>query len=348
VGPFVDRFEREFAAYLGVESAVATSSGTAALHVALIVAGVGPGDEVLVSGLTFIAPVNAITYAGAHPVLIDADEATWQMDPAEVRRYLTQDCAWDGRTLRGRATGRRVSAILPVHILGHPVDMDPILELAREFGLAVVEDATESLGAAHKGRNAGTIGDVGCFSFNGNKLLTTGGGGMLVARNPDWARRAKHLTTQAKLDPLEFVHDEIGFNYRLTSVQAAIGVAQLERIGEFLEAKRRIAGRYDAFLGPGRWMARAPWAEPCWWLYTARFPGEVDTREMLRALEARGIQTRPLWQPIHLSPAHPSLKRWRCPVAERLYRSCLSLPSSAGLQAAQQERVIRALAEIAG
>lgn len=329
-----------------MDSAVATASGTAALHVALIVAGVRPDDEVLVSDLTFIAPINAIAYVGAHPVLIDADEATWQMDPSQVRRYLTEGCTWDGRELRSKETGRRVSAIVPVHILGHPVDLDPILELAREFGLVVIEDATESLGAHYRGRKVGTLGDVACFSFNGNKLLTTGGGGMLVTKNPAWARRAKHLTTQAKQDPLEFVHDEIGFNYRLTNVQAAIGVAQLERIEAYLATKRKIATAYDGFLGAIRRMARAEWAQPCWWLYTARFPGTIDSRELLRALEARRIQTRPLWQPIHLSPAYPGLRRYRCPVAESLYGSCLSLPCSVGLQDSQLERTLEALREL--
>ncbi len=351
VGPFVDRFERGIADHLGAGHAVATVNGTAALHVALLVAGVRPDDEVLVSTLTFIAPVNAIRYAGAWPVFIDAEPDYWQMDPLRVAEFLDDECHRADGELRHRATGRRVSAILPVHILGHPVDIDPILELARRYGLRVIEDATESLGARYRGRTVGCLGDIGCFSFNGNKIITTGGGGMLVTGDEALADRARYLTTQAKDDPLEYVHGAIGYNYRLTNVQAAIGCAQLERLDEYVLRKRRIAAVYSAaFDGvPGVTpMAQAPWADSNWWMYTVLFHSRrhgVDSRGVMRLLGEHGIQARPLWQPVHRSPAYGDLPYVSCPVADRLHAEAISLPCSVALSASDQARVIRTVVD---
>ena len=244
VGPFVDRFEQELAAYVGTKHAIATVNGTAALHIALLVAGVQPDDEVLVSTLTFISPANAIRYVGAWPVFIDAEPDYWQMDPQKVVDFLDKECQWRDGALYNKITGRRVKAIIPVHILGHPCDMDPILEIVRKYELLVIEDATEALGAKYKDRMVGHLGDIACFSFNGNKIITTGGGGMIVTDNEAWARKAKYLTTQAKDDPVEYIHNEIGYNYRLTNVQAAMGVAQLEKLEEHIASKRRIAKTY--------------------------------------------------------------------------------------------------------
>jgi len=269
VGAYVDRFERAVAEAVGTKNAVATSSGTSALHVALLVAGIQSDDEVLVSTLTFIAPANAIRYVGAFPVFVDAEATYWQMDPAKVKDFLENQCHWREGALVNRQTGRRVRAILPVHILGHPVDMDPILELARKYELVVIEDATESLGALYKDKSVGQLGDIACFSFNGNKLITTGGGGMLVTNNERWAQRAKHLTTQAKDNPVEYVHTEIGYNYRLTNIQAAMGVAQMEQLDSFIEVKRSIAKSYDEALGeiPGiTSMREADWACSVFWM----------------------------------------------------------------------------------
>lgn len=351
VGPFVDRFERDLANYTGVKHAVATASGTAALHIALIVAGVGTDDEVLVSTLTFIAPVNAIRYVGAWPVFIDAEPEYWQMDPQKVHDFLKNDCRWVDGELRNRHTGRRLRAIMPVHILGHPVDMDPIMALAQEYNLVVIEDATESLGAKYKGVMTGRIGQIACFSFNGNKIITTGGGGMIVTDNEAWARKAKYLTTQAKDDPLEFVHNEVGFNYRLTNLQAALGCAQLEQLDDYIAVKHRIAGHYaKAFAGvPGLTLMRqADWAESIFWMYTILVdasPYGVDSRALMRKLADRGIQARPLWQPVHLSPAHAGSYAVDCSVAERLNRDALSLPSSIGLTRDQAALVIDVIAE---
>ncbi len=346
VGPFVNRFERMMAERIGARFAVATTTGTAALHVALLVAGVRPDDEVLVSTLTFIAPVNAIRYVGAWPVFIDSEPAHWQMDPARVQDFLERECRAEDGQLRNARTGRRVAAILPVHILGHPVDMDPIVDIARRFGLAVIEDATESLGARYRERNVGALGDVACFSFNGNKIVTTGGGGMLVTDNEAWAARAKYLTTQAKDDPVEFKHHAVGFNYRLTNVQAAIGVAQLEMLDEYIAAKRRIADVYATALGdvPGLTpMREAKWAFSSCWMFTALVNADVypmDRRRLHERLRASGIDTRPLWQPAHASTAHLDAERRPCPVADRLNAQAISLPSSVGLTAEQQARVI--------
>jgi perosamine synthetase len=349
VGGYVDRFERELAARVGAPAAVACSSGTAALHVALLLAGVQKDDEVVLPTLTFIAPVNVVTYLGAHPVLIDAEPTYYQLDPAKLASFLTQGCKVEGGALRNRATGRRVAAIVPVHVLGHSCDMDPILELARRLGLKVIEDATESLGSSYKGRPTGMLGDLGCFSFNGNKLITTGSGGMIVAADPVLLARARYLTTQAKDDAVEFVHNEIGFNYRLSNVSAAVGVAQLEQLDRYLQRKREIAQRYDAALGglPGIALhARAPWCESNLWLYTIRVdPARfgLASRELLRSLHAQRIETRPLWQPMHRSPAHAGAFAWQCEVADALNAQCLSLPCSVGLSDADQARVIAAI-----
>jgi perosamine synthetase len=352
VGRFVERFERAIAERLGARHAVATVNGTAALHVALMLAGVERDDEVLVSTLTFIAPVNAIRYVGAWPVFIDARASDWQMDPDAVAAFLRQRCERRRGLTVNRVTGRRVSAILPVHILGHSVDLDPILAAAREFDLEVVEDATEALGVRYHGRPLGRLGSVGCLSFNGNKIITTGGGGMLVTNDSERAARARYLTTQAKDDPVEYIHGEIGYNYRLTNVQAAMGVAQLEQLDGFIEAKRRIAAVYDRALAavPGI----APLREPpgtlsTFWMSAVRVDPErfgMSSRDLLDRLAERGIQTRPLWQPIHLSVPHRGEGLSAAPVSERLYREVLCLPCSAGLSEEDQRAVCRAVADL--
>ncbi len=349
VGPFVDRFEASFVERIGTRVAVAAVNGTAALHVALLVAGVEADDEVLISTLTFIAPVNAVRYVGAWPVFIDAEPDYWQMDVERVAEFLREACERRNGELRNRVTGRRVRALMPVHILGHPVDMDPLLELAREFGIVVIEDATESLGALYKGRVVGHLGDVACFSFNGNKLITSGGGGMLVTDREDWGKRARYLTTQAKDDAIEFVHGAVGYNYRLTNLQAAVGCAQMERLDDHIADKRRIAERYSAALGdlPGVLpMAEAPWAFSAFWMYTILIDERrfgMSSRALLRRLDQARIQSRPLWQPAHLSPSQRSAQPADCPVAARLNRDALSLPCSVGLTDEDQNRVIEAI-----
>lgn len=348
-GPFVERFEQMVAGYLGARGAVATVNGTAALHIALLVAGVQPDDEVLVSTLTFIAPANVVRYIGAWPVFMDADPVYWQMDAAKVMEFLESECRWQNGKLQNKATGRRVKAILPVHILGHPCDMDPILEIARKYDLAVIEDATESLGADYKERKVGCLGDIACLSFNGNKIITTGGGGMVVSNNLEWTGRAKYLTTQAKDDPIEYIHRAIGYNYRLSNIQAALGCAQMERLKEFVATRRRIAMTYKEALAQISGITspkEASWAASTFWLYTVLVNKESygrDRCEVMRLLETSGVESRPLWQPLHQSLAHKGCQSYRCETAERICRDSLSLPSSISLSDYDQRRVIEIL-----
>jgi perosamine synthetase len=349
VGGYVDRFERMVADRTGARYAVATVNGTAALHIALLLSGVEADDEVLVSTLTFIAPANAIRYVGAWPVFVDSEPRYWQICPDRVGQFLETDCEWDGRALRNRHTGRRVKAILPVHILGHPVDLEPILALAAKYALPVIEDATEGLGALYRGRSLGTAGQIGCFSFNGNKLITTGGGGMLVTNSAELAARARYLTTQAKDDQLEYIHNTVGYNYRLTNLQAAMGCAQMEQLDRFVAAKREIAARYKEALGEIlgiRLPEEADWASSTYWMYTILIDDAVSpvgSRELLRELGALNIQARPLWQPIHRSPAHAKSPSASCPNADTLYRQGVSLPCSVGLSRSDQEYVTQAV-----
>jgi perosamine synthetase len=346
VGPFVSRFEEMMARYLSTKYSIATVNGTAALHVALLVSGVMPDDEVLISTLTFIAPANAVRYVGAWPVFIDATGDFWQMNPQKVKDFIEKRCAYKNRTLINKKTGRTVRAILPVHILGHPVDMDPILEIARKYNLIVIEDATESLGARYNGKRTGTLGDIACFSFNGNKIITTGGGGMIVTDNKEWARRAKYLTTQAKDDPIEYIHNEIGYNFRLTNIQAAMGCAQMEQLDRYIKKKRAIAETYTGALGeiPGITTPHeADWAWSNFWMYTILIDEAVfgmGSRKVLKLLAEENIQTRPLWQPIHLSGAHRDAVSTDCPVSERLYETGLTLPCSVGITASEMKKVI--------
>ena len=351
VGPFVEQLEQSVAGYVGAAHGVAMSTGTAALHIALLVAGVKPDDEVLVSDLTFIAPANAIRYANAWPVLIDAEPVYWQMDVARAIEFLETQCKWTDGRLVNKATGRRVSAIVPVHILGHPVDINPLIEVANKYGLAIVEDATESLGAEYRGRKTGNLGTLGCFSFNGNKIITTGGGGMLVTNDAALAAKAKYLSTQAKDDPVEYVHKETGFNYRLSNVQAALGCAQMELLDEFVAIKRDIAAEYaKAFAEvPGvTTMTEASWARSIFWLNTVLIDEEEygeDSRALMKRLARRGIQARPLWEPLHRSEALRGVQSVGGEVADEINRRALSLPSSVGMTPEQVREVIGAVCE---
>lgn len=348
VGPFVARFEREFAAYVGAAHAVACSSGTAALHVALRVMGVGPGDEVFVPTLTFIASANAITYQGARPTLVDADPATWGMDAALVVEEIE-------RRLHGGQPLPR--AIEVVHLLGQPAAIESLVRLCADHAIALVEDAAEALGARYRGgpldeRHVGTVGTVGCFSFNGNKIITTGGGGMLVTDDPELARRARHLTTQARLPGLAYQHDEIGYNYRLSNLAAALGVAQLEQLPGFLAAKRRIAARYEEALGDHEWITLPPrtrWADPSFWLYSIRLRDAGLADRVLARLGADGIGARPVWTPLHLmEPYRDAPMLGDGSKATSIAETGVSLPSSVQLDEDDQSRVIDALLRAVG
>jgi perosamine synthetase len=353
VGAYVTRFEEEMAAYLGIKHAVAVVNGTAGLHVALLAVGIQPDDEVIVPALTFVAPVSAVRYCNAWPVFVDVQRDTWQMDVERVVEFVERECDYRNGELINPASGRRIKALLPVHILGHPVDLDPLVELAEKYSLVLLEDATESLGAKYKDRMVGTIGDLAVLSFNGNKLISTGGGGMIVTDDDRLADYARYLTTQAKDDPLEYIHHEIGYNYRLTNVLAALGVAQLEQIEAYIATKRRIAARYRDELGdvPGFTLpVQADWAFSVFWLYTLLVEESqygMNSRALLRALSEQGIQTRPLWHPIHTLKPYKECQAYKVEVVDWLYERALSIPCSVGLTEAEQEHVIQEIRTLA-
>jgi dTDP-4-amino-4,6-dideoxygalactose transaminase len=346
IGPFVERFEREFAAYVGSSYAVACSSGTAALHVALRVLGVGAGDEVFLPSFTFVASANAVLYQQGTPTFVDSERTTWNMDPALVTAEIRR---------RRRAGARLPKVIEVVHILGHPADIEEIVEVCRDNNIALLEDAAEALGARYMGgaldgRHVGTIGQIGCFSFNGNKVITTGSGGMLVTDDPSLARRAKHLTTQARLPGLAYRHDEVGFNYRLSNVSAAIGVAQLEQLDDFLAAKREIAAIYDSAFRDVTELAIPPdeaWAERSAWLYSVRMANQASAARAIDQLAAEEIAARPVWPPLHHLPMFEgTMLIGNGSVSEAVAATAISLPSSVALDAKDQQRVIERLFDI--
>jgi dTDP-4-amino-4,6-dideoxygalactose transaminase len=345
VGPFVDRFERDFAAYVGARYAVACASGTAALHVAMRLLGVGDGAEVLVPTLTFIASANPVVYERARVVLCDSERATWNMDPALACEEIER---------RARTGARQLAAVEAVHLLGHPAQLDELAEVCARHGVALIEDASEALGARwtmgrFAGKHVGTVGRIGCFSFNGNKIITTGGGGMITTDDAELARRAKHLTTQARLPGPEYRHDEVGYNYRLTNLAAALGVAQLEELPGFVADKHRIAARYDAAIAELAGLApppRAAWAAPSLWLYTALVDPAAygcDRVELLARFAAQQIQTRPIWSPLHTMPMYRDATRLGDTVADEIFARALSLPCSASLTESQQAQVLDVL-----
>lgn len=346
VGPFVERFEQAFARFLGASHAVACASGTAALHLAMRVLGVGPGDDVLVPTFTFAASVNAVLYVGARPVLVDCEPRTWNLDPQRVVSEI------ESRAREGRALPKAVEV---AHILGHPAELEAIEEVCARHAIPLVEDAAEALGARYTGgrfvgRQVGTLGRIGCFSFNGNKIITTGNGGMLVSDDAGLAERARHLSRQAKLPGSDYDHDDVGYNYRLSNLAAALGLAQLERLPVFLERKRGIAARYAAALGETTGVTPAPrasWADPSFWLYSIRIGARSSSTPRLarEALAAAGIESRSVWRPAHRIRAFRGLPVLGGFEADRLFSEGLSLPSSVQLAEADQQRVIEVLIE---
>lgn len=341
VGPFVQRFETDFAATVGVRHAIACASGTAALHVALQLAGAGPEKLVAVSDFTFIASANAVSYTGADILLVDSESDTWNMNT---------ELLYDEVVRRSRLGLRVPDVVEVVHILGHPANIQPLLALRERFGIPIVEDAAESLGAAWTdGQQVGTVGDVGCFSFNGNKLVTTGSGGMIVTDDVDSARQARHLVNQAKIAKDQYLHDSVGYNYRLSNIGAALGVAQLERLDQISEAKRQIAHRYGHWLRdiPVSPPPKATWAHPSYWLYSVLVCDDIVAPEQVVSSSGRlGIQSRRLWPPLHLQLPYRSTERIGGEVADALYRKGISLPSSAALTENEQRIVCKRLSEL--
>jgi len=333
-GKYVDRFESEFAKLCGTRFAVSTSNGTTALHLALVGLGVGPGDEVIVPDLTFIATANAVTYCGAKPVLVDVDPSTWTISSEAVAAAVT-----------GRTRG-----VIPVHLYGHPAEMDALSVIAERRGLFLLEDCAESLGARYRGRIVGGIGTAGCFSFYGNKTLTTGEGGMVVTNDEALARRFRMLRDHGMSPDRRYVHPLVGFNYRLTNLQAAVGVAQLERIVEIFAHKRRLDATYRKALARIEGITLPPqaaWAEPVCWLFSALVQDAFGRSrdQLLEALEARQIGCRPLFHPLHRQP--PYLQSGSFPASDELAARGLSLPSAVTLADRAIENVCAVIAEMA-
>lgn len=343
-GPFVGRFEEAVSAKLGARHAVAVVNGTAALHLALRAAGVRAGDEVLVPTLTFIATANAAAYLGAIPRFVDCSETDLGLDPEAMAYHLRLHARVSGRACVHKDSGRRIAACVPVHVFGHPAAMDRILEVCGRWRIPVVEDAAESLGSTFHGRAAGTFGLLGALSFNGNKIITTGGGGMVVTADRRLADLVRHLATQAKADPATYRHDAVGYNYRLPSVNAALGCAQVEALDGFVEKKRRVAAWYrDALAGTRdlRLLWEPPGARSNFWL-NAVFAGSPGrAKSLMKLLASRGIETRAPWKPCHLQTIHRKVTAGSLSVSERVWRTAFNIPSSANLSEAAVRRVGR-------
>lgn len=339
VGAYVDRLERDLAAYTGAKRAVAVVNGTAALHICLLLSDVAPGDEVLIPALTFIATANAVAYCGAVPHFVDSEERTLGLDPVRLAGYLTEIAEIRPDGCYNRATGRRIKAVVPMHTFGHPVDLDALAELCDWLRIELVEDAAESLGSLYRGRHTGNWGRLSAVSFNGNKIITTGGGGAILTNDEALAARAKHLTTTAKVPHRwEFNHDQVGYNYRLPNLNAALGCAQLEQLPVFLAQKRRLAERYaGAFEGQRgfRFFREPEFARSNYWLNALLldegFAGERDS--LLALANDAGIMTRPAWTLMHRLPMFASCPRMDLAVAESLAGRLINIPSSAMLDA---------------
>lgn len=315
IGPFVSKFEEKFAKYLGGKKAVSTQSGTAALHVALYELGIGEGDEVIVPALTFIATVNPVVYVGAKPVFVDVDIKTWNISPDKITKKIT----------------KRTKAIIPVHFYGNPCNMDEIMKIARKYNIYVIEDATESLGARYKGKYTGTFGDLGCFSFNGNKIITTGGGGMVVGNNEKRLDHIKFLVNQAIDEPKGYSYPKIGFNYRMTNIEAALGLAQLKRLNQFLAKKRNFRAIYqnelrrinniclqDEYVG----------AASSFWFVCITFKDEINIIEFMKKLSEKGVPTRRIFMPVTEFPPYQSYRDNGYQNCYKIYNTGLCLPSS--------------------
>ena len=337
VGAFVDRFERDLAAYTGAAHAVATSNGTSALHVCLLLAGVKPGDEVLIPALTFIATANAVSYAFATPHFVDSEHLSLGVDARKLDAYLRGTARMvEGRCVN-RRTGAVIRALVVMHVFGHPADLDALADVANRWGLALVEDAAESLGSSYHGRHTGNVGLVSALSFNGNKVVTTGGGGAILTNDAELGRRAKHLTTTARVaHRWNFLHDEVGYNYRLPNLNAALGCAQLERLASIVERKRALAERYArAFANiPGVHFLREPQGTSSnYWLNTIvlESDGAAAHDEVLAALNDAGYMSRPVWTLMHKLPMYSACPRMDLTVAERMEACVINMPSSAKL-----------------
>ncbi len=328
-GKYITEFENKFSKYCGAKYGIATSNGTTAIHLALASVGIGPGDEVIIPTFTMIATVNPVTYTCAKPVLVDSEPKTWNMDPAKIEEKIT----------------KRTKAIMVMHTYGHPCDMDPILKIAREHDLHVIEDAAEAHGAEYKGKRVGAIGNAGCFSFYANKILTTGEGGMVVTNDEKIAEMARLLRDQA-FEPKRFLHRYVGFNYRMTNIQAAIGVAQMEIIDESVATRRRNAALYNSLFDGVKGITKPPeakWAKNVYWMYTVLVEDSfgMSRDKLMEYLKGKGIDTRSAFYPIHSQPVYAAqYKGEKYPVADEIGRKGINLPSGNTLTKDQIKQVV--------
>lgn len=358
-GARVGEFEGQLAAYVGMPRAVAANAGSSALHLAALAAGIGPGQEVIVPTLTFIAAVSPLTrYVGAEPVFIGCDDSLC-IDPDAVEDFCANRCTLKADGLYNDRTGARVAALEVVHVFGNMADMPRLLDIARRYRLTLIEDATEALGTRYTagplaGRYAGTMGDAGCYSFNGNKIITTGAGGMLVSNRPDWAEHAKHLSTQAKADELQFLHDEVGYNYRMTNVQASLGLAQLARLEDFIAVKQARYDQYRRGLDGVRGLRILPFRDEegtvrsNHWFFSLDLRGAgLDRDRFIAGLQARNIQTRPVWALIHEQADYPKNEAYGLDKALGYRAGIVNLPCSTNLTEADCDRVIEAVLALA-
>ncbi|MBT5068748.1 MAG: LegC family aminotransferase [Candidatus Marinimicrobia bacterium] len=349
-GKYVNLFEKKVTEYTGSKYAIACVNGTAAIQVSLRLAGVDAGDEVICPTLTFIASINAIDYCNASPIFMDAD-SYYNIDAGKTIEFINNETVFKNGCTYNKKTGKKISAILPVHIWGNACWLDELMELCEERNIAVVEDACESLGTFYNdgefsGKYTGTIGKLGCISFNGNKIITTGGGGMILTDDKDLSVKAKYLTTQAKDDPIRYVHDEIGYNFRLTNIQAALGVAQLEQLPTILKRKKEIYEFYQSAIEniEGLFLSKVPeYADNNHWLNLLQIDSKVygDNREsLMKRLKEKGIQTRPVWKLNHLQIPYKNYQSYRIENANSLVEDSLCLPSSTNLNEFETNKIM--------
>lgn len=332
VGAYVNRFEEDLAKFVGVKRAVAVVNGTAALHIALKVAGVVAEDEVLIPSLTFIATANAVSYIGAIPHFIDVSYDTLGVDSVKLNTHLEKIGELRNGQLFNKQTGHRISAIVPMHTFGHPVDIDGLLNVCDKFNLTLVEDAAESLGSYYKGKHTGSFGKVSAISFNGNKIITTGGGGAIVTDDDALADYAKHLTTTAKIPhKWAYEHDEIGYNYRMPNINAALGCAQLEKAPKFIEQKRELFGQYDQLISQldGVHLFKEPiHSKSNYWLQTLILDERYNRDEVLGFLNENGVMSRPIWQPMHELEMFNKCPKANLIITENLNNRIINIPST--------------------
>ena len=341
-GSYVNQFEQMVADFVGAKYGIACMNGTVGLHIAQILAGVEQGDHVITPNITFIATLNAIKYTGADPILIDVNASNWQMDLNLLEDFLASNTkSVNGQTIL-ISTNRPVKAIMPVHVLGNIGDIDKLLAIAEKYNLVIIEDSTESLGSFYKGKHTGTFGKFGVFSFNGNKIISTGGGGVIVTNDEELAKKAKHLTTQAKSSAMEYIHDEIGYNYRLVNVLAAIGVAQMEKFPTLLENKRKMDNFYRSELagvGDIVFQEVSDEVEANCWLFTFK---TSKMRDLLTYLNENGVMSRPFWMPMNqLNMFQNDIYVSKNNESNKIYETCISIPSSAGITDEQMKEVVK-------